>query len=125
MTRNDRAWTKPACYTTSGAWAFSWPIHARTRICWPEPAATAFSKKSGLVWGSTTAKPGGRLARNLGFPDDLRHVVVTNHAALRQGVFETADLVRVAVLMTDGLGFAFVPLRPSQFALRPPEPVAP
>ena len=36
-------------------------------------------------------------------------MVVTHHAALRQDVFETADRVRVAVLMTDGLGFAFVP----------------
>jgi hypothetical protein len=35
--------------------------------------------------------------------------VVTHHEAPRQGAFETADQVRVAVLLTDSLGFAFVP----------------
>ena len=34
---------------------------------------------------------------------------MTHLEAPRQGAFETADLVRVAVLMTDSLGFAFVP----------------
>jgi HD-like signal output (HDOD) protein len=64
-------------------------------------------ERSGL--GIDHCEAGGWLARNWGFPDDLRHVVATHHEAPRQGAFETADLVRVAVLMTDSLGFAFIP----------------
>jgi len=66
-------------------------------------------EKERSVLGIDHCEAGGWLARNWGFPDDLRRVVVTHHEAPRQGAFETADLVRVAVLMTDSLGFAFIP----------------
>ena len=52
---------------------------------------------------------GGWLARNWGFPDELRRVIITHHHPPHDNKFELVDLVRVAIMMTDTLGFAFVP----------------
>ena len=108
MTRDDRAYTAGLLHNIGSLGLFV--AHPRTYA--ELLAATrgdCLLEKERSVLGIDHCEAGGWLARNWGFPDDLQHVVLTHHEAPRQGVFEAADLVRVAVLMADGLGFAFVP----------------
>ena len=108
MAREDRAYTAGLLHNIGSLGLFV--AHPRTYADLLAAArGDCLLEKERSVLGIDHCEAGGWLARNWGFPDDLRHVVVTHHAPPCQGVFETADLVRVAVLMTDGLGFAFVP----------------
>jgi HD-like signal output (HDOD) protein len=59
--------------------------------------------------GIDHCEAGGWLARNWGFPDELRRVVISHHQPVRENGFELVDLARLAILMADCLGFAFVP----------------
>ena len=65
-------------------------------------------EKEKATLGIDHCEAGGWLARNWGFPDDLRRVIITHHQLPSTAKFEILDLVRVAVLMTDTMGFAFV-----------------
>jgi HD-like signal output (HDOD) protein len=108
MTRDDRAYTAGLLHNIGSLGLFV--AHPRTYAELLEGThGDCLLEKERSVLGIDHCEAGGWLARNWGFPDDLRHVVLTHHDAPRPGVFETPDLVRVAVLMTDGLGFAFMP----------------
>ena len=108
MGRDDRAYTAGLLHNIGCLGLFV--AHPRTYAdLLAEVRGENLLEKERSTLGIDHCEAGGWLARNWGFPDDLRHMVLTHHAAPRQGVFETADLVRVAVLMTDALGFAFVP----------------
>jgi HD-like signal output (HDOD) protein len=108
MARDDLAYTAGLLHNIGSLGLFV--AHPRTYAdLLAETRGDCLLLKERSVLGIDHCEAGGWLARNWGFPDDLRRVVVAHHAPLRQAVFETADLVRVAVLMTDSLGFAFVP----------------
>ena len=108
MARDDHAYTSGLLHNIGSLGLFV--AHPRTYAdLLAGVRGDCLLEKERSVLGIDHCEAGGWLARNWGFPDDLRHVVVTHHAPTRQGVFETADLVRLAVLMTDTLGFAFVP----------------
>ncbi len=49
------------------------------------------------------------LARNWGFPETIQEVAGTHHEPPSPTAFELADLVKVAVLFADGLGFDVLP----------------
>jgi HD-like signal output (HDOD) protein len=52
---------------------------------------------------------GGWLARHWGLPEEVHNVAVHHHGLPTPGAFDLVDLVRVAVLMTDSLGFDVAP----------------
>src|SRR3974390_2416455 len=102
MARDDHAYTSGLLHNIGSLGLFV--AHPRTYAELLSGArGDCLLEKERSVLGIDHCEAGGWLARNWGFPDDLRHVVVTHHEAPRQGAFETADLVRVAVLMTDSL----------------------
>lgn len=49
---------------------------------------------------------GAWIVQDLPFPSELREVVARHHEKPREGSFQILDLVRVADLLTDALGFA-------------------
>ena len=51
---------------------------------------------------------GAWIVHNLPFPAELRDVVARHHEKPRDGLFQILDLVRVADLLTDALGFAIL-----------------
>jgi HD-like signal output (HDOD) protein len=108
MSRDDRAYTAGLLHNIGSLGLFV--AHPRT---YAELLADARGEnvleKERTTLGIDHCEAGGWLARNWGFPDDLRRVVITHHEPLHDSQFDLADLVRVAVLMTDCLGFAFVP----------------
>jgi HD-like signal output (HDOD) protein len=108
MTRDDRAYTAGLLHNIGSLGLFV--AHPRT---YSELLADARGdnvlEKERTTLGIDHCEAGGWLARNWGFPDDLRRVVITHHEPLHDTQFDLADLVRVAVMMTDCLGFAFVP----------------
>ena len=57
------------------------------------------------VFGIDHCEAGAWLAHSWGLPPDLEVVIAGHHQPLRQNGWELADLVRVAVLLTDALGF--------------------
>jgi HD-like signal output (HDOD) protein len=112
MTRDDQAYTAGLLHNIGSLGLFV--AHPRT---YSELLADAHGdnllEKERATLGIDHCEAGGWLARNWGFPDDLRRVVITHHHPLQENKlehkFELAQLVRVAVMMTDCLGFAFVP----------------
>lgn len=108
MTRDDQAYTAGLLHNIGSLGLFV--AHPRT---YSELLADArgenLLEKERATLGIDHCDAGGWLARNWGFPDDLRRVVITHHHPLHESKFELVDLVRVAVMMTDCLGFAFVP----------------
>jgi HD-like signal output (HDOD) protein len=108
MARDDHAYTAGLLHNIGSLGLFV--AHPRTYAeLLASVRADCLLEKERSVLGIDHCEAGGWLSSNWGFPDELRRVVVSHHAPTRQGVFETADLVRLAVLMTDTLGFAFVP----------------
>jgi len=61
------------------------------------------------TFGIDHTEAGGWLAASWGLPDDIRQTVITHHQQPSQnGSFDLNDLVRVAVLLADALGFDVV-----------------
>ena len=108
MTRDDQAYTAALLHNIGSLGLFV--AHPRT---YSELLADArednLLEKERTTLGIDHCEAGGWLARNWGFPDDLRRVIITHHHPLHDNKFELVDLVRVAVMMTDCLGFGFVP----------------
>jgi len=61
------------------------------------------------VFGLDHCEAGAWLAHSWGLPEDLEVVIAGHHQPLSTTAFELADLVRVAVLLTDSLGFDVLP----------------
>src|ERR1035438_3178631 len=59
--------------------------------------------------GLTHCEAGGWLARRWDLPESVHSVAVGHHGLPVGGTFDLLDLVRVAVLMTDSLGFDVAP----------------
>jgi HD-like signal output (HDOD) protein len=59
--------------------------------------------------GIDHCEAGGWLAQRWGLPEEVRSVAMDHHGLPTAGAFELLDLVRVAVLMTDSLGFDVAP----------------
>jgi HD-like signal output (HDOD) protein len=108
MTRDDQAYTAALLHNIGSLGLFV--AHPRS---YAELLADArednLLEKERATLGIDHCEAGGWLARNWGFPDDLRRIIITHHHPLRENQFELVDLVRVAVMMTDCLGFGFVP----------------
>jgi HD-like signal output (HDOD) protein len=108
MTRDDQAYTAALLHNIGSLGLFV--AHPRS---YSELLADArednLLEKEKAILGIDHCEAGGWLARNWGFPDDLRRIIITHHQPLRENQFELVDLVRVTVLMTDSLGFGFVP----------------
>jgi HD-like signal output (HDOD) protein len=108
MTRDDQAYTAALLHNIGSLGLFV--AHPRT---YSELLADArednLLEKERTTLGIDHCEAGGWLARNWGFPDDLRRVIITHHHPPHDNKFELIDLVRVAVMMTDCLGFGFVP----------------
>jgi HD-like signal output (HDOD) protein len=74
-----------------------------------EARAENLLEKERTVLGIDHCDAGGWLARNWGFPDELRRAIITHHHPPHEDGFDLCDLVRVSVMMTDALGYAFIP----------------
>jgi len=61
------------------------------------------------TFGLDHCEAGAWLAHSWGLPQDLEGVIAGHHQPLSATGFELADLVRVAVLLTDALGFDILP----------------
>lgn len=61
------------------------------------------------VFGADHCQIGAELAKAWGFPEELQYVVSTHHEPPSRSGFELVDMVRVAVLLADELGFDAVP----------------
>lgn len=108
IARDDRAYTGGLLHNIGSLGLFV--AHPRTYEELLEAAnGQNLLEKERAVLGIDHCEAGGWLARTWGFPDDLRCVVITHHHSLMEQTFELADLVRLSVLMTDSIGFAFVP----------------
>lgn len=59
--------------------------------------------------GMDHCEAGAWLAKHWGLPEDVRRVAGGHHDPLGAGEFDLVDLVRVAVLLTDNLGFDVTP----------------
>ncbi len=57
------------------------------------------------VFGADHCEVGSWLACNWGFPEELQQVTAEHHGSVNTSDFKLVDLVRVAVLMSDELGF--------------------
>jgi HD-like signal output (HDOD) protein len=108
MTRNDQAYTGGLLHNIGSLGLFV--AHPRTYAELLEGAnGDNLLEKERATLGIDHCEAGGWLARNWGFPEELRWIVVTHHQPLHDKGFELADLVRLAVKMTDSIGFSFVP----------------
>jgi HD-like signal output (HDOD) protein len=77
------------------------------------PAAGADSLASEQeAFGVNHCEAGRWLAEHWGLPDEVRIAAAEHHNPLGTGEFDLQDLIRVAVLLTDSLGFDVTP--PSQ-----------
>jgi HD-like signal output (HDOD) protein len=108
MTRDDQAYTAALLHNVGSLGLFV--AHPRTysELLADARAENLLEKERGTL-GIDHCEAGGWLARNWGFPDELRRIIITHHHPLHDDKFELVDLVRISVLMTDALGFAFVP----------------
>jgi len=61
------------------------------------------------IFGIDHCEAGAWLAHSWGLPEDLEVVIAGHHLPVNTAAFELADLVRVAVLLTDALGFDVLP----------------
>lgn len=108
MARDDQAYTAALLHNIGSLGLFV--AHPRS---YSELLADArednLLEKETATLGIDHCEAGGWLARNWGFPDDLRRIIITHHQPPQEGKFELPDLVRLAVMMTDSLGFGFVP----------------
>jgi HD-like signal output (HDOD) protein len=59
--------------------------------------------------GIDHCEAGGWLATHWGLPEEVHNVALHHHSLPVPGTFDLVDLVRVAVLMTDSLGFDVAP----------------
>jgi HD-like signal output (HDOD) protein len=116
MARNDQAYTAGLLHNIGSLGLFV--AHPRTYAELLESAnGDDLLEKERATLGIDHCEAGGWLARNWGFPEDLRWIVVTHHQPLDGKRFDPADLVRLAVRMADCIGFAFVPpAKPSSLA---------
>lgn len=64
------------------------------------------------AFGIDHCEAGAWLAHSWGLPEDLEAVIAGHHEPPSSTAFELADLVRVAVLLTDALGFDVTPMSP-------------
>lgn len=61
------------------------------------------------VFGLDHCEAGAWLANSWGLPEDLQLVIAGHHQPPDTTAFELADMVRIAVLLTDALGFDVLP----------------
>lgn len=61
------------------------------------------------AFGIDHCEAGAWLAHSWGLPQDLEAVIAGHHQPLSGSAFDLADLVRVAVILTDALGFDILP----------------
>ena len=74
-----------------------------------EPAEGDILERERLAFGLDHCEAGAWLAHSWGLPQDLEIVIAGHHQPPGAAPFELADLVRVAVLLTDSLGFDVLP----------------
>jgi HD-like signal output (HDOD) protein len=74
-----------------------------------EPADGDILERERKVFGLDHCEAGAWLAHSWGLPGDLESVIAGHHLPPRRDPFELADLVRVAVVLTDMLGFDVTP----------------
>jgi HD-like signal output (HDOD) protein len=116
MTRDDQAYTAALLHNIGSLGLFVAHPRAYSELLADARAENLLDKERAML-GIDHCEAGGWLARNWGFPDDLRRIIITHHHPLNDNKFELVDLVRVAVMMADCLGFAFVqPTEPRTLA---------
>lgn len=74
-----------------------------------EPGEIDFLERERQVFGLDHCEAGAWLAKSWGLPEDLGVVIQGHHEPPSTTGFELADLVRVAVLLVDSLGFDVTP----------------
>ena len=74
-----------------------------------EPSECDILERERQAFGLDHCEAGAWLAHSWGLPEDLEVVIAGHHEPPRTEPFELADLVRVAVLLTDTLGFDVTP----------------
>ncbi|MBZ5580055.1 MAG: HDOD domain-containing protein [Acidobacteriia bacterium] len=74
-----------------------------------EPCETDLLERERHVFGIDHCEAGAWLAHSWGLPADLEAVIAGHHQPVHSTDFDLADLVRVAVLLTDVMGFDVTP----------------
>jgi HD-like signal output (HDOD) protein len=64
------------------------------------------------AFGMNHCEAGRWLAERWGLPDEVRIAAAEHHGPLGTGEFDLQDLIRVAVMLTNTLGFDITPARP-------------
>ena len=68
----------------------------------------ALMRKERELFELDHCQAGAWIVQNLPFPEELRDVVALHHEKPSEGLFQILDLVRVADLLSDALGFAIL-----------------
>lgn len=105
---DDRAYTAGLLHNVGRLGLFVAHPRAYAEIL-SEPGEGSLLERERAVLGLDHCEAGAWLARAWGFPEDLVVVIEGHHEPVRTDVFELADLVRVAVSMTEVLGFDVTP----------------
>ena len=74
-----------------------------------QPSGDDILDRERRAFGIDHCEAGAWLARSWGLPQELEVVIARHHQLPNTAAFELADLVRVAVLLTDALAFDILP----------------
>lgn len=101
---DDRAYTAGLLHNVGRLGLFVAHPHQYEELL-SKPSETDILERERQAFGIDHCEAGAWLAHSWGLPQDLEAVIAGHHEPPSQIVFELADLVRVAVLLTDALGF--------------------
>lgn len=105
---DDRAYTAGLLHNVGRLGLFVAHPHQYEELL-SKPSETDILERERQAFGIDHCEAGAWLAHSWGLPQDLEAVIAGHHEPPSQIVFELADLVRVAVLLTDALGFDVTP----------------
>jgi len=105
---DDRAYTAGLLHNVGRLGLFVAHPHAYSELL-TQPTEVDILERERQAFGLDHCEAGAWLAHQWGLPQDLEVVIAAHHQPPGAETFELADLVRVAVMLTDALGFDVTP----------------